>query len=697
MSKTVEEIGAIVAGLGLTIAGAWMQNPTLLGLGVSTMLAGIGMAIAPSNNPVYTPNIISFNDGPAPRRVVYGQHQAAGVLTYASFPPSQNVSVTNQYLHLVYTLTGHEISSFDAIVIDGVVYNFGTDLIYGGGVGDDLWHLFPGENGSYNDVYWQHMFFEFDFGRPENIGQPFPQLAASDAGWTSACLQQGCAKVHVILRADQNWPLLFPSGQLPNIQFLITGKKLVDPRVVTAWQPLAGYVEFNYVLDTNDVIWVQQNASGASAGVRPNFEANDTPGTTLADGGCSWISTGLNMTSVCTPSSYGPQGNLAPNSCLVNDAWLPGAGHIPYQISEAPIGYLQMTTNSGTSGTVEPNFPTSVGATITEGSQNWVCIGRSIHALNPSNPALVVADYLQDSDAGMGAAADTIDFSSVMAAANVCEEQALIIWNADNTVVYENQYSCNGMFDHSSTRGNVLSSLLASMAGWAIPPGDMWHVSAGGFQTPAVALGDSDMRGTVKGDFRLSKRDVANSVKGKFIPAFIPPNPAGVVNMAKLPGTWKAQSFPAYQANGMAGKPDYLNTEDGGQILWQDLQLDFTTSLWTAQRLAKIALMRTRFQQTLTLSVKSIGLKIEAGDTFSWSHERWDILAQTFEAQQTSIVWEGSGGRSGDAKTDGPIVGADIVARQTDPSIYEFQGPLSAGDFGEYSPYGITGVMSGVE
>jgi len=44
-----------------------------------------------------------------------------------------------------------------------------------------------------------------------------------------------------------------------------------------------------------------------------------------------------------------------------------------------------------------------------------------------------------------------------------------------------------------------------------------------------------------------------------------------------------------------------------------------------------------------------------------------------------------------------PVIGVDLIARQTDPSIYEYQGPTSAGDYGEYSPYGITGVMTGVE
>jgi hypothetical protein len=681
MSKTVTEIGMIVVGAAATAVGFAVPGAQwLAGIGVSTMLTGFGMALRPVTKPVGSANTITFGDGTSPRRVIYGQFQTAGVLTDASFPPSQNLSTTNQYLHLIYTLAGHEISSFDGIVIDGTIYNFGTDLIYGGGVGDDLWHLFTGSNVNYNDIYWQHVFFEFDFGRPLNDNQPFPALAAADSSWTSDCLQQGCAKVHLILRADANWPVIFPSGQIPNIQFLVTGKKIVDPRIITAWLPSTGYVQYDYIIDNRGEIWVQTNASGTSGTVRPGFEGTSgVVGNVLADNTCSWTSATFQI-----QSSQGvdaePQGHLVKGR-LVNDVWAPGSSWATGVVIEAPLGYLQLSTVMGVAGATEPAFGLTVGATVTDGTQQWVCLGRSWHAINPSNPALIAADYLQDTDYGLATAPASIDFSSVMAAANVCEELVPIIVNADGTVVYENTYAADGMFDFSSNRGDVLSSICAAMAGWCIPPGDLWHVFAGSFQSPTVSLGDGDMRGPIKGDFRLSRRDVCNSVKGKFTPAYLPANPAAVVSMTQLPGLWREQSFPAYQANGFAGKPNYLNSEDGGQIVWLDLRLDFTTSLWMAQRLAKIALMRTRFQQALTLACKTTALQLEAGDTFSFTHLRWNIASQTFEVQQASITVEAVGGRS-EAGNDAPALGVDIQARQTDPSVYEFQGPTSATNCG---------------
>ncbi len=506
-------------------------------------------------------------------------------------------------------------------------------------------------------------------------------------------MQQGCAKVHVLLRYDSAWTNVYPSGQIPNIQFLVTGKKLIDPRVVTAWAASTYYTEYQYIIDNDGFIWVQTNASGTSGATRPNFEAGETGGTVLTDGTLSWRSSGEDFVGVSTGADgNSPQGHIV-NGRLVNNSWAPGDGYVPYMIKEVPLGYLQMATNSGLSGSTEPTWSTTRGGTTTDGTQDWVCLGRSPHAINPSNSALVVSDYLQDTDYGLSAPAATIDFTSVIAAANVCEEQALIIYNADSTNVYENLYSCNGMFDHSSTRGDVLEGLCGSMAGWVIPPGDLWHVAAGAYVTPTVALGDTNLRGPIKGDFRLSQRDVCNTVRGRFTPGFMPTNPAAGVTLTQVPGTWQEQSFPSYQANGLAGKPDYLNTEDGGQILNLTLDLEFTTSIWTAQRLAKIALMRTRFQQTLTLPFKLAALEVEAGDTFYFTHARWSMTDGTFQAAQAAIAFDTTGGEKGEV----PYIGCDIIARQVDPSIYEFQGPLSASDFGEYSPYGITGIMTGVE
>src|SRR5579872_3126567 len=347
MSKTLEAIGMVVVGAAAVAVVAVVPGTQfLIGLGISTSLAGVGIALRPSPPLGGPATTLSFNDGPAPRRVVYGHFETAGVLTYASFPPSQNQNVDTQYLHLVYTIAAHEIASFDGVSINGTPYNFGSDLVFGPPAGSDtLWHIYPNNSSAWNDAYWQHMFFEFDFGRA-NGPTPFPNLTAADPSWTSACIQQNCAKVHVILRADAGVTQLYPAGQIPNIKFLVTGKKIFDPRIPTAWQKSTVYFEYNYIIDNYALgrIWIQTNSAGVSGATRPNFEALTSYPATVSDGSCSWTCYyGEYWTGASQGIDGAPQGHIVKGR-LVNDGWAPGTGFLLHGVIEAPLGYLQMAT-----------------------------------------------------------------------------------------------------------------------------------------------------------------------------------------------------------------------------------------------------------------------------------------------------------------------------------------------------------------
>src|SRR5580704_15097535 len=107
MSKTVTEIGLIVGGIALAATGfgaaegviaiqgsATMFN-AMVGIGLSAALSGVGIALRPSTTPTGAANTITASQGPAPRRAIYGRFQTAGVCTYGSFPPSQNLQDTN--------------------------------------------------------------------------------------------------------------------------------------------------------------------------------------------------------------------------------------------------------------------------------------------------------------------------------------------------------------------------------------------------------------------------------------------------------------------------------------------------------------------------------------------------------------------------------------------------------------------------
>jgi hypothetical protein len=249
--------------------------------------------------------------------------------------------------------------------------------------------------------------------------------------------------------------------------------------------------------------------------------------------------------------------------------------------------------------------------------------------------------------------------------------------------VNENLYDCNGVFDYSAARGDVLKSLIGSMAGTVIPPGDLWHVFAGAYNPPTAVLTDADLRDSIKGDFRVSRRDLCNGVKGTFIPAFLPTN-----KTQAQPSAWRWTDFPPYQGNGLLGHPNYI-AEDGGAIIWKEARFGFTTSIWMVQRLAKIVLQLLRFQISLHLACKLTAFPVQAGDTITFIHARWAALANppptTFFVTQATLIVENTGGV--------PTLGVDLVLRQHDPSIYQFTAPSSPTNQGEYSAYGTLGTM----
>jgi hypothetical protein len=223
------------------------------------------------------------------------------------------------------------------------------------------------------------------------------------------------------------------------------------------------------------------------------------------------------------------------------------------------------------------------------------------------------------------------------------------------------------------------------MAGFVVPPGDCWRIYAGSYVPPEVTMQDADCRSSIKGDFRLSARDTCNGVKGQYIPSFLPINPLGPLASSPASPAWKKTDFPPVQ------RANYI-AEDGGIILWKDIQLDFTISLWMAQRIARIVLERLRRQVTVSLPAKLTGLALLAADTMTFIHKRWNAVIPpvptVFQISHTALRMESQG--------DGvPAFGVDLMLRQTDAAVYEFAAPSSPTNFGDYSPYGQTGIGAG--
>jgi hypothetical protein len=156
---------------------------------------------------------------------------------------------------------------------------------------------------------------------------------------------------------------------------------------------------------------------------------------------------------------------------------------------------------------------------------------------------------------------------------------------------------------------------------------------------------------------KVSVHDLFNAVKGTYVSPLT---------------NWQVTDFPPYMQDSIhgyySGSPldpygDANLAADDGQRRYLDIQLPFTISVATAQRLAKLELMRRRQQGTGTFQFNLYGVQMAVLDVvamtlpfFNWSQKLLEILAWRFTLTP----------RAGGAIA----LGTEIDVQETDPSVY---------------------------
>jgi hypothetical protein len=225
-----------------------------------------------------------------------------------------------------------------------------------------------------------------------------------------------------------------------------------------------------------------------------------------------------------------------------------------------------------------------------------------------ANTALACRDYLT-STYGLEATSGEIDDTLVAAAANVCDESVTVVGGT------ESRYTCNGVVDLGDTPRSIMEAMLSSMAGQVVWSGGKYLLYAGAYTAPTVTLTADDLRGPVSVRPRHGRKDLFNAVRGTFV------DPASF---------WQPTDFPTVSNSTYA-------TNDGGQVIWRDTALPFTTSSATAQRIAKLMLERSRQGITVELQCKLTAFKVATLDTvmvtlsqLGWSAKEFKVLEWTF-------------------------------------------------------------------
>lgn len=246
------------------------------------------------------------------------------------------------------------------------------------------------------------------------------------------------------------------------------------------------------------------------------------------------------------------------------------------------------------------------------------------------NPALIIRDYLTNSDYGLGEATSNIDDTKVSTAANICDETV----STDSST----RYTCNGAWLTSQTPIDLLTQLTGTCAGTLWYAQGKWRMLAGKYVAPTVTLTEDDLRSPLSISTRHSRRDNFNGVRGVF------KGPASNYQMTDYP---------------LVSSQTFIDV-DGGLESVLDLPLPFTDTPGEAQRLANIALERNRSQLTLTGAFGLQAFALQVGDIVNITNTRLGFSNKIFEVVQWSF-----------GIVDGGDLQTNLTLRETTTTTYD--------------------------
>jgi len=249
------------------------------------------------------------------------------------------------------------------------------------------------------------------------------------------------------------------------------------------------------------------------------------------------------------------------------------------------------------------------------------------------NPALCVRDYLVDTKYGLGEDRTLIDSTALTAAANLCEES--ISLDGGGT---QDRYRLNGQIDTANQIKDNIEQMLSAMGGTMSYSGGKYFLRGAEYITPTVTFDEADCVADIQLQTKQSRRGAYNGVKGIFV---------------SEEKDYKVLDYPAQISSTYA-------TEDGDPI-YLDMPLPFVTNNVQAQRIAKIALLKSRQQTVISMVVNLKGLRVKVGDTINVSNTHLGYSNKVFEVIDYSL-----------AIADGGTLAVSLTCIETASAIYDW-------------------------
>lgn len=250
-----------------------------------------------------------------------------------------------------------------------------------------------------------------------------------------------------------------------------------------------------------------------------------------------------------------------------------------------------------------------------------------------ANAALCAADYLETGPLSIPRA--LINQADLIAAANICDQPVDLHNNPGET---QARYTTNGQFLSNETAENVLADFGGAMAGAITHVGGEFSIRPGAWSVPVVDITAGDIYNGFALSLNEPLRTVANTIKGIYI------DPANHYQFSDYPFV----------------VDDTARLRDGEAHIIE-IDLPFTNSSAAAQRLAKIHLAASRFEESLTLIVDiRKGFQLRPDDIITLSLDFLDLSGAYFRVASWKLQFAGGG------------LVCELELTQTDPTIYDW-------------------------
>lgn len=228
------------------------------------------------------------------------------------------------------------------------------------------------------------------------------------------------------------------------------------------------------------------------------------------------------------------------------------------------------------------------------------------------NPALCAATHsiMTYADGGEGLLASDINWFSVAAAANVCDQSD----GAGGRI-----YRCSALMTTAADRRANTALLIDAMAGYRAEIGTYYTFFAGTWRTPNFSIDHTWLRAQPVISPKVPLSELYNAIRA---------------SARDERGDYSSREI-----------PPYINTayeaQDGNRRLYRDLDYPTVPSMAQAQRMVAVVGAKSRRQMTIMLSLNLRGMTLETWETGTVTLPGVDLSGRTFRIVSFSPTEQG--------------------------------------------------------